>query len=205
MMDSVFAVLEEAVIRTSMTGDPLPARGNTDPLGAPWDAFPTVDNRWVMVCGVGADKFYEIYQAIGRPDIAEDYKGYDQEDIERRSRDLDIINAAFAEWTQTKTAEQVVDFCTKVRIPSGMVRDVNDLLADPQILAREMAVEVEHPQLGPVKTFNLPIKFFGAEAGITSHNAPMDPALGEHSGDILEEMLGMSPSEVAWLKESGVI
>lgn len=205
MLDSVFAVLEEAVIRTSMTGDPLPARGNTDPLGAPWDAFPTADSRWVMVCGVGGDKFYEIYQAIGRTDIAEAYRGNAQEDIERRSRDLGIINEVFAQWTKTRTADQVVEFCTEVRIPSGIVRDVNDLLKDPQIMAREMLVEVDHPYLGAVKTFNLPIKFFGAEAGISSHQAPLDPLLGQHNQEILEEVLGMSPADVAGLRAGGII
>ncbi|MGE5422518.1 MAG: CaiB/BaiF CoA transferase family protein, partial [Ignavibacteriales bacterium] len=68
MMDSVFSILEESVVRASMTGESLPVRGNTDPIGAPWDAFSTSDNKWVMVCCVGADKFDRVFRLIGRED-----------------------------------------------------------------------------------------------------------------------------------------
>jgi crotonobetainyl-CoA:carnitine CoA-transferase CaiB-like acyl-CoA transferase len=205
MMDSVFAVLEESVIRTSMTGDPLPARGNTDPLGAPWDAFPTSDGHWVMVCSFGGDKFYEIYKAIGRDDLVEEYQGYDEAAIEKRSRDLIMLNDAFAEWTITKTTDELIQFCNDVRIPSGVVKDVHDLIDDPQILAREMIFDIDHPQLGAIKSFNLPIKFHGAEAGIKPSNAPMDPVLGEHNTEIYSTFLGLSQDEIAQLKDKGII
>ncbi len=205
MMDSVFAVLEESIIRSSMTGNPLPARGNTDPLGAPWDAFPTSDNHWVMVCSFGGDKFYEIYTAIGRHDLVEEYQGYDEAAIEKRSENLIMLNAAFAEWTITKTAEELIQFCNEVRIPTGVVKDVNELLEDPQILAREMVFDVEHPKLGAVKSFNLPIKFSGAEVGVKPGNPPMDPILGEHNVEILTTLLGLNPEEVSTLQDKGII
>lgn len=204
MMDSVFAVLEESVIRTSMTGDPLPARGNTDPLGAPWDAFPTADNHWVMVCSFGGDKFYEIYRAIGRDDLVEEYQGYDEAAIEKRSRDLSLLNDAFAEWTRTVTANELIEFCNKVRIPSGVVKDVHDLIDDPQILAREMIFGMDHPKLGPVKSFNLPIKFFDADAGVKTDNPPLDPMLGEHSMEIMSA-LGLGQEDIVKLQAQGII
>ncbi|MGE5421897.1 MAG: CaiB/BaiF CoA transferase family protein [Ignavibacteriales bacterium] len=205
MMDSVFAILEEAVIRTSMTGDPLPARGNTDPLGAPWDAFPTSDHQWIMVCGFGGDKFDTIYRLIGRADIADEYAGYDMDAIEKRSRDLNLINAAFAEWTITVTADELVQFCNEVRIPCGPVKDVKELIHDPQILAREMVIDVDHPQLGAVKTFNLPIKFYGAEAGIKPGSAPLDPGLGQHNLEIYGDLLHINKDSIKHLKDTGVI
>lgn len=205
MMDSVFAVLEESVIRASMTGNPLPARGNTDPLGAPWDAFPTKDNKWVMVCAANADHFEKIFNAIGRSDIVEIYQGDSEEAIERRSQDLEKINAAFAEWSITVPAEELMQFFVDLRIPSGIVKDVNELLSDPQILAREMVIDIDHPKLGAVKTFNLPIKFLGSETGVKAGEKPLDPAIGEHTEAILTNLLGIDKETIARLKNEGVI
>lgn len=205
MMDGVFAVLEESVIRASMTGNPLPARGNTDPLGAPWDAFPTKDNKWVMVCAANEDHFVKVFNAIGRPDIVEIYKGDSEAAIEKRSQDLEKINSTFAEWSITISAEELMKFFVDLRIPAGIVKDVNELLNDPQIVAREMVVDINHPKLGAVKTFNLPIKFRDSETGVKAGEEPLDPAIGEHTRDVLSGLLSMDQASITRLKEEGVI
>lgn len=205
MMDGVFSVLEESVIRTSMTGDALPARGNTDPLGAPWDAFPTKDGQWVMVCAVGGDKFSQVYNAIGRQDIVEEYKGDDEEAIERRSRDLAHLNNIFAEWSKTKTADELAKFFLDLRIPCGPVKHVDELLKDPQLLARNMVLDIDHPKLGKVKTFNLPIQFFQADVGVKPEDNPLDPEMGQHTEEVLRKVLDISEEDINKLKEDGVI
>lgn len=205
MMDSVFSVLEESVIRASMTGDGLPARGNTDPLGAPWDAFHTKDGHWVMVCSIGGDKFDKIFRAIGRGDIADQYQGDGLETVEARSRDLQIINTAFGQWTETQTAEELMAFLQKIRIPCGIVKDVVELLEDPHLKARNMVVDIKHQQMGAVKTFNLPIKFLTTEAGIAPGENPQDPTLGADTLTLLRDMVGMNPEEIEQLRQDGVI
>jgi len=202
MMDSVFAALEEAVIRTSMTGDPLPARGNTDPLGAPWDAFPTVDNKWVMVCAIGGEAFYKVYESIGRLDLANEYQGDDEEAMERRSAQLSYLNDEFAKWTKTKSANEIIGFLEKLRVPCGEVKSVVELLSDPHLSARNMIVDIDHPQLGSIKTFNNPIKFFGAVAEVKPGENPLDPRIGEHTIPMLKE-LGYSEKEIEVIKSSG--
>ncbi len=205
MMDTVFSVLEESVIRASMTGDALPARGNTDPLGAPWDAFHTRDGHWVMVCSIGGDKFDKIFRSIGRDDIAEKYKGDGLEAVEAKSRDLKIINAAFSQWTDTQTADELVAFLQDIRIPCGIVKDVTELLEDPHLKVRNTVVDINHQHMGAVKTFNLPIKFFTAETGIAPGENPQDPALGENTMTMLKDMLGMNTDEINQLRTEGVI
>ena len=204
MMDSVFAVLEESIIRTSMTGDPLPARGNTDPLGAPWDAFPTSDGKWVMVCAIGGDTFYKIYESIGRKDLAEEYKGDDEEAMERRSSQLIYLNKEFAKWTKSKTVEEITAFCDEMAVPCGEVKSVVELLSDPQLLARNMVVDIEHPKLGSVKTFNNPIKFSEIKAEVQPGENPLDPQIGEHSAAMLEK-LGYTKEDIERLKKEKVI
>jgi len=205
MMDSVFAVLEESVIRASMTGNALPARGNTDPLGAPWDAFLTRDGKWVMVCAIGGDKFYQIYKSIGRKDLAEKYTGDDEEAFEERSKNLHYLNEVFAQWSKEKTAEEIARFCEELSVSFGIVKDVNELLADPHLKDRNMVLDIKHPRLGDVKTFNTPIKFFESEAQVKEDENPSDPKLGEHTEEILSKILGLEKSELEQLKEQGVI
>lgn len=205
MVDSVFAVLEEALIRYSMTGEKIVGRGNTDPLSAPWDAFPTSDNKWIMVCAIGDDMFKRIFLEIGRQDIIDEFAGNHAEAIEKRSANMDRINAAFAEWSITKTADEVAHFCSSIRLPHGVVKELSELIDDPQMEAREMIIDADHPKLGAVKTFNIPIRFSGAEVGIKSGNAPADPSLGEHNNEVLSRLLGMSQEQIARLKETKVI
>lgn len=205
MMDSVFAVLEESVIRASLTGNALPARGNTDPLGAPWDAFPTSDGKWVMVCALGGEKFCRIYERIGRQDLAEEYKGDDEAAFERRSLNLAFLNGEFAKWSKSKTAAEIIVFFEELGIPCGEVKDVLELLSDPQLLARNMIIDADHPRMGAVKTFNNPIKFFTAEAEVKPGENPLDPVIGEHTAEVLAGLLGYSPEEVEQLKQDDVI
>jgi len=205
MMDSVFSVLEEAVIRTSMTGDSLPARGNTDPLGAPWDAFETSDGRWTMVCNLDPRRFAEIYKLIGREDIADEYGGVDGTAVEKRSRDLPKLNQIFAGWARTRTAEELQQILSEMSIPNGVVKAVPELLEDPQLVDRNMVVDIDHSKLGKVKTFNLPIKFFSGEMGIRRGENPLDPELGQDTAELLGQILGLGDEEIGQLRKQKVI
>jgi crotonobetainyl-CoA:carnitine CoA-transferase CaiB-like acyl-CoA transferase len=196
MMDCVFSVLEEAVIRTSMTGDPLPARGNTDPLGAPWDAFETRDERWIMVCNLDPNRFFDVYKLIGREDIANEYGGVDGAAFEKRSRDLPKLNEIFAGWARTKTALELQQILLEMSIPNGVVKQVPELLEDPHLAERNMVVDIDHSKLGPIKTFNLPIKFFAGEMGIGPGENPLDPELGHDTGEVLRRLLGLADEEI---------
>lgn len=205
MMDAVFSVLEEAVVRTSMTGDALPARGNTDPLGAPWDAFETADNKWVMICSLGGKRFDRIYRYIGRDDIADAYQGDGEEVSTRRGNDLKELNAAFAEWAKTKNADEILDTFRSLKVPCGVVKSVPELLEDEHLKARGMVVDINHPALGNIKTFNNPIMFDGKSAGIAPGDNPLEPGIGEHNAEVLARYLEMTPKEIASLRDEGVL
>ncbi|MFS0574313.1 CoA transferase [Sporosarcina sp. 179-K 3D1 HS] len=205
MMDSVFSVLEESVIRTSMTGEALSARGNKDPLGAPWDAFQTRDDKWIIVCASGGDRFSKVYAGIGREDLVETYKGEDIEAMRKRETDLDYLNKIFADWARDRTASEVLTFLEGLHVPAGEVKNVKDLIEDQHLINRNMVVDVEHPKLGKVKLPNLPIKFFDKDIGLQNGDRPIEPQLGEHTDSILRSMLGLEESEIDRLKSDGII
>jgi len=206
MMDSVFTILEENVIKTSMEGSAPPRRGNLDPFGAPWDCFLTKDGRWVMVCTFGGPVFEELYRLMGRDDLVEKYGGDNMDAFINRAMNQAELNKAFAEWVrENQTAEELVSLLVAMGIPVGIVKDMQDLLDDPHLKARNMVVDVDHPKLGKVKTFNNPIRILGAEVGVQPGVNPHDPSLGEHSGDVLKSYLGKTDAEIADLRKEKVI
>ena len=188
-----------------MTGNPLPARGNTDPIGAPWDAFETKDRRWIMICNIDPKRFSEVYNLIGRADIAQEYDGYDEVAAEKRAKDLAKLNKIFAQWAKRHTADEIHSIMLGMNIPSGVVKDVKELLLDPQLAHRNMIVDITHPILGPVKTFNCPLKFFETQIGIGKDENPADAALGEHSDEILKNYLSLKDSEINQLRALNIL
>jgi crotonobetainyl-CoA:carnitine CoA-transferase CaiB-like acyl-CoA transferase len=68
-----------------------------------------------------------------------------------------------------------------------------------------MVVDIDHAKLGKVKTFNLPIKFFGGEMGIGRGENPLDPELGQDTGDLLGQILGLGEEEIDQLRKQKVI
>jgi crotonobetainyl-CoA:carnitine CoA-transferase CaiB-like acyl-CoA transferase len=205
MHDAVFSVLEESVVRAGMTGNALPRRGNTDPLGAPWDAFATADGKWIMVCSLGADRFDKIYRLLGREDIAEKFGGDAEEDFARRSENLAELNAIFSGYARTRTAAQLVETLHSLRIPCGIVKDVVELLDDPHLAERNMVVPIDHPRLGKIRTYNNPIMFDQKSLGIRPGENPLDPELGADSADILAGWLGLTEEEIRTLARKKIL
>lgn len=205
MMDAVFSVLEESVVRASITGDALPGRGNTDPLGAPWDAFHTKDDHWVMICAIGGKNFEKVYHAIGRDDIVKEYGGDTEDAIEKRSENLPFLNNIFAEYAEKMTGEELKELIHGLHIPFGYAKTVKELLEDPHLKARGMVVDVEHPKLGAIKTYNNPIMFNGQSIGVAPGENPTAPEVGEENEMILKEILDISEKEIQDLYKEGVL
>lgn len=206
MMDSIFSVLEENVIKTSMEGVAPQRRGNLDPFGVPWDTFLTKDGRWVMVCAFSSPVFEELYGMMGRDDLVEKYKGDNMEGFLKRSADQEMLNTVFADWVRANhTADDLESLFVAMDAPMGIIKDVKELLDDPHLKARNMVVDVDHPKLGKVKTFNLPIKFFGAEVGAKPGQVPLDPEVGQHTNEVLKSFLGKTDAEIDALRQEKVI
>ena len=86
-------------------------------------------------------------------------------------------------------------------MPCGPVNDMLQALDDPQTIARQMVIEVEHSSLGKVKTLGLPVKFSETPGRVRS-GAPL---YGEHTADVLQELAGYSAEEIEALRKKGVV
>jgi CoA:oxalate CoA-transferase len=100
-----------------------------------------------------------------------------------------------------KTVAQWLDCLDEAGIPCGPINNIEGLLKDPQILARDMIVEIEHPVAGHLKMPGLPIKL-SETPGAVECPAPL---LGQHTEEILQELLGLKTEQIQALRSKKVI
>ncbi len=100
-----------------------------------------------------------------------------------------------------KTTQEWLDELSQLGIPCGPVNRIDQVAKDPQVLAREMIVEVSHPRIGKAKVINTPVKL-SRTPGKVERPAP---DLGEHTAKVLQELLKMRKEELETLRQSGVL
>jgi crotonobetainyl-CoA:carnitine CoA-transferase CaiB-like acyl-CoA transferase len=161
----------------------------------PAQNFATRDGWIVIFCN--KDKFWrDLVETLGAPELAEDARfGTFGDRFAHKDVLLPLLQARFA----TRTTAEWLDRL-RGRVPCAPVNDVRQALADPQVLARDMIVEVEHPDFGPLKEVRSPVR----TEGEIRHPARA-PRLGEHTDQILREILSYSDGTIARLREAGVI
>jgi crotonobetainyl-CoA:carnitine CoA-transferase CaiB-like acyl-CoA transferase len=113
----------------------------------------------------------------------------------------DQIVAMFKEIFITKTRDDWLEFLQSEDIPCAAALPVEEFLDDPQVIANDMVVEVEEPDLGLVREMGIPVKLKGTPGEVRSRS----PKLGEHTKEILTGILGYSEEEIAGFKEEGLI
>jgi len=115
------------------------------------------------------------------------------------------LNAEFAKWSKQKTARDILDFFEAMGVPCGVVKDVKELIEDPQLITRNMIIDVQHPMLGKVKTFNNPVLFLDAQTQVQPGENQLDPKIGEHTNSVLKRLLNINDSAIEELKKDEVI
>ena len=161
----------------------------------PAQNFPTRDGWIVIFCN--KEKFWrDLVETLGAPELAEDPRfGSFADRFRHREALLPLLRERFA----TRTTADWLDRL-RGRVPCAPVNDVRQALADPQVLARDMIVEVEHPQFGTLREVRSPVRTEGE-----IREPRRAPRLGEHTADVLREVLGYGEGTIARLRAAGVI
>jgi crotonobetainyl-CoA:carnitine CoA-transferase CaiB-like acyl-CoA transferase len=161
----------------------------------PAQNFPTRDGWIVIFCN--KEKFWrDLVETLGAPELAEDPRfGSFADRFTHRDALLPLLRERFA----TRTTADWLDRL-RGRVPCAPVNDVRQALADPQVLARDMIVEVEHPEFGTLREVRSPVRTEGEV-----RQPRRAPRLGEDTDDILREVLGYGEATIARLRAAGVI
>ena len=197
MLDTLFSVLENAVVSYTLTGETPKQIGNADPSIAPFDVFAAKDGY--VAVGVGTSvQWARLCEVMHREDLIHDEK-YDtnQKRVEHYEPELRNI---VSQWVGQYTRKEVEELLVAAEICVGPVLNVAEAVNSPQIKAREMIVELDTPELGKISIPGVPIKL-GASPGKVVKAAP---TLGENNNRILSA-LGCLPADIAALKQAGTI
>ena len=197
------SLLEASIVNTAWvsaiflaTGISPGALGSAHPLAAPYQALPTRDG-WVNVGAANQANWLRLVEVIDQPELATDPRF---DDNSARMQNLSaLIEILTRRFKQRDTADWLVRL-EAVGVPASPVLSIGDMLKDPQVLAREMVVDVEHSHLGTTKALGSPVKFSATPTSIR-HGAPL---LGEHTREILGEF-GYLDSEIDALVAAGDI
>lgn len=197
MLDSQVALLENAISRYLVTGEvPRPA-GNRHSSIVPFEPFRTSDGEVMIAAGNDA-LWQKLCTAIGRPDLAADPRFRTNPLRNQHYDELQpLLGAAFAE----KTTEQWLAIMDQAGVPNGPINSVDQVLRNPQVQAREMIIDVEHPVAGKVTVPGIPIKLSATPGAI---RLPA-PVLGQSTDEILRDLLGYNEERIAALKAKGAI
>jgi crotonobetainyl-CoA:carnitine CoA-transferase CaiB-like acyl-CoA transferase len=179
----------------------IPQRtGLTVPRLAPFGLYRTKDG-YISICAPQEIFARSLFDAMGRPDLTDDPRFSTRDARVENVRELDaIIN----DFTGRHTNAEAVSILERAGVPSAEVRNPDEAVRDPRVLARGETVRLEHPKFGAVDEvygMGIPIKFSGATAGF---DQPA-PALGEHNEAVYGGMLGYSKDHIDRLKSGGVI
>lgn len=178
------------------TGESSGPTGSAHLLTAPYQAFKASDG-WINIGGANQGNWERIAVALGRPEWREDPRfATNSQRMEHR----EALVSMMSEIVSTRTRAQWIAILDEAGVPVGPVHTIAEALTHPQTLAREMVVELEHPQAGPTRALGCPIHFSKTATRI-DRPAPM---LGEHSRELLREY-GYSDGEIDGFVEAGVI
>jgi crotonobetainyl-CoA:carnitine CoA-transferase CaiB-like acyl-CoA transferase len=161
--------------------------GSAHILAAPYQAFPTADG-WINVGGANQPNWERIVKVIGRPELAQDPRFRTNGD---RMRNLEALTPIVGEALKARPSAHWIAEFERAGVPVGPVNRIGDMLEDPQVRAREMVVELEHPVAGATRALGLPVKL-SRTPGKVERAAPL---LGQHTREILAE-LGYSAAQV---------
>jgi crotonobetainyl-CoA:carnitine CoA-transferase CaiB-like acyl-CoA transferase len=197
MFDAMAGLLTQYAGRYFMTGELAGRPGNRHPAVAPYGTFPAADGD-IVIANLGESFWPKIARAIGRPDLADDERFRTNAGRLRGRAELDALIGAE---TRKRTVAEWEAIFEAHDVPHAPVLDVGQVLEHPQARARGLVTEVVHRTLGRMRTtgraINLP-----AHPDATPTPAPL---LGEHTDEVLRELLGATPDQLAAWRAKGVV
>ena len=198
MMDAGVSWMTYVAGNYFATGNVPERLGTAHPSIVPYQAFKTGDDKYILIAG-GNDRLFGILcNILGLERLIEDPL-YSRN--EARVENKDTLIPIIQESLLKKPRDTWLDSLRESGFPCAPVYTIDEVFADPQVHHRDMVVEMEHPTAGAIKQIGTPFKLSVSKTGLDQY----PPELSEHTEKILGRLLGYSESQIAELREKGVI
>lgn len=189
LYESVLAFMESLIPDYVAQGWVRPRTGATLPGVAPSNVYPTLDGRDVLIAGNQDSVFRRLAEVMGAGHLADDPRYATHAARGEHQQELDSF---VSDWTVTLLSHDVLQLLADAGVPAGPIYQAPDMLADPHFAARQAIVEMPHPVIGSVTMQNV----FPRASRTPGKVRWVGPRLGEHTHEVLHDMLGMSTSEI---------
>ena len=185
------------LIERSVTGIRRERQGNTGYYTAPSDAYRTRDG-WIIAPTIGDQMFRRWARLVGREDLIDDPRLKD--DI-TRGNNSDLINDVMIKWCAARTRDEAIQELERARIPCGPVYDLDEVLSDEQVRARQLLEAMDYPDSAKaIPVSSAPVRM-SETPGDVRRRAPI---LGEHTDEVLTE-LGFSADQIIAFHSEGAV
>jgi succinyl-CoA---D-citramalate CoA-transferase len=195
---SALRILEWTIAAYDKLGVVRNRSGNRLEHSAPLDNYPSLDGRYVCIVAAAQNNFERLCAAMERPDLLTDER---YATPAGRAENNEAINRIVTDWAAARTAAEIEARCVAHDVPVGTAYDAADLSNDEHVLARGDILSVDDPVVGPVRQ-QAPFPRIAGQDHQTPSGAPL---LGEHTDEVLTEVLGFGPDRLDELRTRGVI
>ena len=197
LFDCMIGSMSNVAMNYLASGEPPRRLGNAHPNLGPSGAFPCSDGRIQLVTG-NDSQFAKLCEVAGRPDLAANprYATNSARVINR-----DELKLLLDQITVTRTMREWTDALAAAGVPCGPINNLAQVFEDPHVLARGMLIELDHPLAGKMRAVANPIRMSETPPGY--HLAP--PLLGQHTREVLRDLLGMNDAQIDTLAKAQVV
>ncbi|MBM7516954.1 formyl-CoA transferase [Nocardioides nitrophenolicus] len=205
LQDSVANMCRVAFAQPLETQVASARTGNSYNQSAPSGLYPCAPggaNDYCLIYTIitepeGTRQWHGILRAMEREDLRDDARFAT---AAARRQHSDLVDELVSAWTRGRTKREVMRELLAQGVPAGAVNDTLEVIRDPDFIARDMVVEVEHPTQGPLTTVGMPIT-------LTASPAPTAPApeLGAQTEAVLAGLLGLAAADIESLRAAGVV
>ncbi|MET1114345.1 MAG: CoA transferase [Comamonas sp.] len=197
LLDSQVAAISHVAMMYLTSGQQPPRLGNASPITCPWQSFDCLDGQ--IVVAVGNDtQFAAFCRVLGAPELATDERFLTNP---LRARHRLVLVPMLADILKTRTVKDWYADFDAASVPSGPINGFEQVFADPQIVHREMLFQLPHASAGSVPQVANPVKF--SATPVDYRRGP--PVLGEHTDEVLREVLGLGADAIAALHSAKVV
>ena len=197
LYEAVLGVMESLIPEYTVSGYVRPRTGSILPNVAPANAYPTADGEH-LISGNQDTVFKRLAEAMGRPELADDERYATHNARGANQAELDDL---IAEWSKGLTSAELEDLLNRHSVPNGKIYTAPDMLADAHFAARKAIVTMAHPQLGDFPMQNVVPKLSDTPGEVRW----VGPELGEHTDEVLGDVLDLDEAARSALRDAGVI